>query len=247
MSTTQSRVDRQPAFVLHRRAFRETSMLLDLLTRDHGRVGGILRGARGPRRSQAGACQPLHGVLVSWSGRSELKTLLALEPSRVLHAIAGERLYAALYVNEILLRLLPANDPHPALFDAYAALLPALAGEAAIEPALRSFELLLLSELGYGLCFDHDSRSGAVLEPQAEYAFNPTAGFTLAEADHGQATYPGWVLFDIDRQDFSSPHTRRYAKRLMRAALAPLLGDKPLLSRGYFSVPSVTPAADSKI
>ena len=119
---------RQPAFVLHRRAYRESSLLLDLLTRDFGRVGAVVRGARGAGRGQGFCCQPLGALLVSWSGRGELKTLTAVERIGNAAEIGGERLYSALYVNEILVRLLPQHDAHPLLFDAYARLLAELPG-----------------------------------------------------------------------------------------------------------------------
>ena len=234
MSGAAARVDRQPAFVLHRRNYRETSLLLDLLTRDFGRVGVVARGARGARRGAGGACQPFQPLLVSWSGRSELKTLVSAEAVATAPAIAGERLYSALYVNEVLVRVLPQGDAHAQLFHAYAALLPELAGAADLEPRLRAFELLLLRELGYGLEFDRDCATGGVLEPAGAYLFQAAEGFSAAPADAQDRSYPGWALAEIGRGDFSRPQTRRYAKRLMREALAQLLGDRPLASRAYF-------------
>ena len=149
-------------------------------------------------------------------------------------AIAGERLYSALYVNELLVRLLPPHDAHSALFGAYAALLPGLAAAEDLEPLLRSFELLLLRELGYGMEFVHDSATGQVLEPAGHYLFSPDGGFHAAPEASDPRAYPGWALAQIGREDFSEPRTRRYAKRLMRQALAELLGPRPLHSRGYF-------------
>jgi DNA repair protein RecO (recombination protein O) len=234
MSGADARVDRQPAFVLHRRNYRETSLLLDLLTRDFGRVGAVARGVRGARRGPGASCQPFQPLVVSWSGRGELKTLSAAESAAAAPAIAGERLFSALYVNEVLVRTLPQHDAHGVLFDAYAGLLPALAAGEDIEARLRGFELLLLRELGYGLEFDRDAVSGALLDPAGNYAFTPCAGFSALREEPGPGGYPGWVLAEIGRADFSRPQTRRYAKRLMREALAELLGDRPLRSRAYF-------------
>jgi len=233
-SPTEMRVDRQPAFVLHRRAYRESSLLLDLLSRDFGRVGVVARGVRGARRGAGAYCQPFQPLVVSWSGRGELKTLTGVDGLGAAPAIAGERLYSALYVNELLVRLLPQHDAHGALFAAYAALLPELVTTPDLEPRLRAFELLLLRELGYGLEFERDSASGEVLEPAGHYAFKPTEGFRAARADDRARSYPGWVLAEIGREDFSDPQTRRHAKRLVREALAELLGDRPLRSRAYF-------------
>lgn len=227
------RIDRQPAFVLHRRAYRESSLLLDLLTRDFGRVGAVARGARGSGRGQRFCCQPLGALLVSWSGRGELKTLTAVERSGNAAEIGGERLYSALYVNEILVRLLPQHDAHPLLFDAYTRLLAELPGTANLEACLRGFELLLLKELGYGIEFDRDAANGAVLEPSGQYVYVPEQGFSSVAAG-AQHAYPGWVLEAIGRADFSDPLTRRHARQLVREAMALLLGERPLRSREFF-------------
>jgi DNA repair protein RecO (recombination protein O) len=229
------RIERQPAFVLHRRPLRETSLLLDLLTRDHGRVGVVARAARSGTRGLAQACQPFRPLLVAWSGRGELKTLARAELAGSAPAIAGERLYSALYVNEMLVRALATHDSHPAVFDAYARLLPALAQDE-VEPRLREFELLLLAELGYALEFRCDAMSGAVLEPAAHYAFAAGHGFVGVDAADASA-YPGSILAAIGSGDFSAADTRRYAKRLLREALAPVLGERPLRSREYFRSP----------
>jgi DNA repair protein RecO (recombination protein O) len=245
VSVADLRVDRQPAFVLHRRAWRETSLLLELLTRDFGRVGVIARGARGGRRGPGACSQAFQPLLVSWSGRTDLKTLTAAEAVSAAPAIVGERLYTALYVNELLVRLLLQHDAHRAVFDAYAGLLPALATAVDLEPLLRRFELLLLRELGYGMEFVHDSANGQLLEPAGHYLFSPEGGFRAAPAPADPRAYPGRVLAEIGRGDFSAPETRRYAKRLMREALAGLLGPKPLHSRGYFRARHASPAGET--
>lgn len=232
---TGTRIDHQPAFVLHRRSYRESSFLLELLSRDHGRVSAVARGMRGAKRHPCSGCQPLQPLLVGWSGRSDLKTLVSAESPGGANVLVGERLYSALYVNELLLRLLPTQDPHPALFDAYALLLVQLSGDQALEPLLRRFELLLLRELGYGLALDRDADNGGLLEPGADYRFDPAEGFRIA--DSAADSYPGRVLASIAREDFVDPETRRHAKRLLRSALAGLLGPRPLSSRRYFSRP----------
>jgi DNA repair protein RecO (recombination protein O) len=229
-----ARIDRQPAFVLHRRAYRESSLLLDLLTRDHGRIGAVARAARGNGRSSAGSLQPFQPLLVSWSGRGELKTLTGVERGGAAAPIAGERLFSALYVNELLVRALAPHDVHATLFDAYACLLPALAVAADAEPLLRAFELGLLRELGYALDFAGDAERGEVLEPAAMYAWEPGLGFLAAPGAPETHAYPGWSLAAIGRGDFSDPQTRRFAKRLLREALAPVTGERPLRSREYF-------------
>lgn len=228
------RTDREPAFVLHRRAFRETSLLLELLTRGHGRVTVVARGARRARGNAGSVYQPLQPLLVSWTGRSELKTLIAGERAGSNPEIRGRGLYSALYLNEILVRLLPHQDPHPRLFDAYACVLPRLAVSEDIEPDLRSFELLLLRELGYGLELGSLGSDGRVLEPEARYLFEPRQGLVEAVSAEDDRAYPGWVLKAMEEGDFSNPETRRCAKRLLRGIISGLLGEKPLMSREYF-------------
>ena len=229
------RVERQPAFVLHRRAYRESSLLLDVLTRDFGRIGLVARAARASKKGQGSLLQPFQSLLVSWSGRGELKTLVSVERAQMLPLVTGERLYSALYLNELLVRSLAPADPHPPVFDAYAQLLPGLAEEADHEPLLRDFELKLLRELGYALDFDYEGAGGDCLEPSASYAFDPDTGFVLqpAELDATHA-FPGWALLAMGQGDYSDVRTRRLAKRLLREALAAAIGERPLRSREYF-------------
>ena len=139
-----ARVDRQPAFVLHRRAYREGSLLLDVLTRDFGRIALVARAARASKKGQGSLLQPFQALLVSWSGKGELKTLVSVERSQMLPLVTGERLYSALYLNELLVRSLAPADPHLPVFEAYESLLPGLAEDPDHEPLLRNFELKLL-------------------------------------------------------------------------------------------------------
>lgn len=232
------RIERQPAFVLHARPYRESSLLLELLTRDHGRVGAVARSARASRKGLGSVLQPFQSLLVSWAGRGELKTLTAAERWHPLPPVSGERLFSALYLNELLLRALAPQDPHPPIYEAYAALLPGLADAPEIESLLRGFELGLLRELGYALdlCFEADT--GEVLEPQGSYVFDPGSGFLrLRGTDTAEDAYPGWALAAIAGADYGDPRTRALAKRLLREALVPVLGERPLRSREYFRRP----------
>ncbi len=229
------RVDRQPAFVLHSRAYRESSLLLDLLTRDFGRIGVVARAARGSRKGLGSLLQPFQSLVISWSGRGDLKTLTGADRAAFLPMVAGERLFSALYINEVLVRALAPQDPHAALFDAYAALLPGLAEAADHEPLLREFELLLLRELGYGVDLRFEASGGELLEPTAFYGFDPEIGFVSQppgiDATHA---YPGWAIVAMAAGDYADPVTRRLARRLMREALGSVIGERPLRSREYF-------------
>ena len=136
------RVDLQPAFVLHSRRYRDTSLIVELWTAEWGRVAAVARGARqGSRRSQRVALQAFQPLLVSWSGRGSLKTLTTRESAGAAVHLAGKRLYSGLYVNELLVRLLAHEDPHPELYTAYVSLLDALAERSDLDVQLRQFEI----------------------------------------------------------------------------------------------------------
>jgi len=230
-----ARVDRQPAFVLHRRAYRESSLLLDVLTRDFGRIGLVARSARASKKGQGSLLQPFQSLLLSWSGRGELKTLVSAERAQMLPLVTGERLFSALYLNELLVRALAPADPHLPVFEAYAGLLPGLATDADHEPLLRDFELLLLRELGYALDLGAEASYGECLEPEAFYAFDPATGFVQQpEGLDSTHAFPGWALLAIGQRDYADVRTRRLAKRLLREALAAAIGERPLRSREYF-------------
>jgi len=236
------RIERQPAFVLHGRAYRESSLLLDVLTRDHGRVGLVARAARASKKGQGSLLQPFQSLLVSWSGRGELKTLTSVERAQALPLISGERLFSALYINELLVRLLPKQEPENVLFAEYQALLQALAARAELEPLLRSFELLLLEALGYGLQLGHDMLSGEPLDPARCYALHEEGGFVASDADPlSRDCYTGATLLAMGRRDFREMGTRRVAKHLLRVVLQQHLGAHELHSRGLFRRPGKLP------
>ena len=156
------RVDLQPAYVLHSRPYRDTSAIIELFTPEYGRLSAVPRGVRrqSRRRSSSARSQPFSPLLVSFSGRAELKTLVASESAGQPHVLAGNSLFSGLYMNELLVRLLHRHDPHPELFAFYAATLKDLSAGAALEPVLREFELKLLDDLGYSFDFSVDAQTG---------------------------------------------------------------------------------------
>jgi DNA repair protein RecO (recombination protein O) len=242
MSKT-NKVERQPAYIVHRRAYRETSQLVDLFTRDYGRISAVRRGARG--RYGAGSAQPLQALLVSWTGRTDLKTLVAAERIDTGPMAQGERLYSALYINELLLRLLPPHAPFPALFERYARLIPTVLLAEDIEVPLRQFELALLAELGYAADLTRIAATGD--EPALEQYYVYQSGIGLVPAGRGdiEQAVRGDRLGEIAKGDFSDPETRRLAKRLMRERIAELLGGRPLLSRQLFQSRKRDPEASA--
>jgi len=171
------RVEQQPGFILHARAWRETSLLLEVLSRDFGRVGLVARGVRGARsRTPRALLQPLTPLNLAWTGQGELATLTAAEASGAPLMLVGEAVLCGLYLNELVTRLLPRSDPHPGIFVAYFATLQRLRAEAPHAWPLRRFERDLLAELGYGLVLEHAADTGMPLEANAHYAYRLDSG-----------------------------------------------------------------------
>ena len=217
-----------PAYVLHSRPYKETSALVDFLTPE-GRVRAVLRGARGKAGSLA---RPFSPLLLELRGRSELKSVARLESDGLAIWLQGQALYSGLYLNELLLRLLPAEDAHPGVFEHYSLTLQALATNPPLEPLLRAFEWRLLDELGYGFALDIDT-SGQPIACDGLYRLLPDAGLEPVEQLQ-PGLFQGGDLLAMAEADWSSPAALSAAKRLMRQALAPHLGGRPLVSRELF-------------
>ena len=231
------RVDLQPSYILHSRPYRDSSALLDVFTAEHGRISLVARGARRQTRkgSKTALLQPFTPLLLSFSGRSELKTLAAIEGAGAVIALRGERMFSAMYVNEVLVRLLHQNDAHPALFAAYSEVLQALVDSASPDTVLRKFELTLLYELGYSFDFDVDGSSGQPVCESRQYCYDPGCGMVAFQGgkESGSSSYTGADLLLMASGELDG-RVRPVAKRLLREVLAAHLGDKPLRSRDLF-------------
>jgi DNA repair protein RecO (recombination protein O) len=223
------RVHGEPAFVLHTIAWRETSLVVELLTRTHGRIACVAKGAKRPNSSLRGVLQAFQPLHVGYSGRHELRTLTAAEWLGGLAAPQGDGLLCGFYMNELLVRLLPRDDPHPALFDGYAQALVALGLGESLEATLRRFEWLLLREIGYAMDLRRDARDGPI-EADAHYCLLTGQGFVPADPDE-EGTYAGATLLDIAAQDYHSHRTLAQAKRLTRTVLARHLDGQSLKTR----------------
>jgi DNA repair protein RecO (recombination protein O) len=226
-----SRIERQPAFVLHQRPYRETSALLEVLTRDHGRVGLVARGLRGARpRFPRGVVVPLQALELDWLARGELGLLVAAEPVGTPMPIAGSALLSAIYVNELLVRLLPRHVPHPELVTRYARLLGDLChGEPASQGwALRRFERDLLGSLGVAPPLDRDA-AGHALDPDARYRLSPEAGaIAVGVAESRVETVSGRALLALADDAMPDREALEELRRTFRALIAHQLGGRPL-------------------
>ena len=245
-----SRVVLQHGFVLHHRAYRDTSVLLELFTSEHGRIGAVARGVRKEKSRWAAFLQPFRPLLLSWSGRGELVTLTGVEEDGPVVSFPMAAMPCGFYLNEIMLRLLQRHDAHPQLFSDYGEALQRL-GEpqsdtaTAQERILRRFEKHLLDELGYGLMLDHAADTGAALQPEQRYSYELERGPVAYNERSVSIPVSGATLLALGRLDLTDTQCLREAKRLMRTVLAHYLGDKPLHSRELFQR-NVRPAHDVK-
>lgn len=231
------RVALQPAYVLHRRAYRETSFLVELFSKEEGRVTVLAKGARQARASMQGSLQPFSPLLVSFAGRGELMTLSQAEPNGQVVSLQGDCLFAGLYLNELLVCLLQKWDPHPGLYMAYIQAITGLHQHGLEQKILRAFEKRLLEELGYGP-LPRLAQAGQVFDEDKYYRFVPEQGFVLcgpvSESGPASDWFLGKSLMAIAEENWEEGHCLSDAKRLARFLLAPLLGARPIYSRQLF-------------
>lgn len=232
----KQQIELQPALVLHSRAYRETSFIVELFTQDYGRIPVVARGVRS-RKTWQGLLQPFVPALISWSGKDELMALKDVEANGAPYWLTGRRLLSGFYLNELLMRLVHRHDPHPGLFHYYQTALHNLQTLANEEYALRLFEKQLLDELGYGLAWQQDTLTSEPIQADKFYQFNPEQGLLALDdnADYPVAAnkFTGRTLLAIANESLTEADLAD-AKRLMRLALASLLGDKPLKTRELF-------------
>jgi DNA repair protein RecO (recombination protein O) len=234
MSTRDaSRQDAQPAFVLHSYPFKETSLVVELFTRDFGRVAVVAKGARRPKSSLRGILLAFQPLLVSWSGKSELQTLVRAEWHGAYHPLKGLSLICGFYLNELLLKLLPRHDAHERLFATYTGTLDALDPEREPSAILRSFETELLRELGYAVTLDREADSGRAIAAEQRYTYVVERGPVPAEgpSERNGVQLLGQTLLDMQSGDYSNAMTQQQSKALMRALINHYLGDQVLHTR----------------
>jgi DNA repair protein RecO (recombination protein O) len=227
------RQDAQPAFVLHSYPFKETSLVVELLTRDFGRVAVVAKGARRPRSVLRGVLLAFQPLLVSWSGKGELHTLIRAEWHGGYHPLKGLSLICGFYLNELMLKLLARQDSHERLFDRYAGTLLELAAGGDHARILRAFEQSLLSELGYAVTLDRDVETGQPIAAEERYTYLLERGPVLAgpaPARNGVELL-GQTLLDMQSNDYRSATTLQQSKALMRLLINHHLGDQELHTR----------------
>lgn len=228
----------QAGYVLHSYPYQETSLIVEVFTREFGRVAMVAKGAKRPHSPLRSVLMPFHALTLDWSGRAELKTLRGAEWRGAFRLLAGRALICGFYVNELLLKLLHRDDPHDALFDAYAVTLQALHDAARARDhavVLRCFEKRLLSELGYGLILDRDAETRQPLLAERRYQYVLDRGPVVLDRGPGAGgsglELLGQTLIDMQDDNYASPMTQQQSKSLMRVLIGHYLGGQTLHSR----------------
>jgi DNA repair protein RecO (recombination protein O) len=227
----EHRVANQPAFVLHSYPYKETSLIVDVLTRDHGRVALVAKGAKRPHSRLRSALQTFQPLTIGWSGKSEVRTLTSAEWIGGLPPLEKAGLLCGFYLNELLVKLLARDDPHPALFDYYVATLNRLTHDEPAPIALRKFELALLKETGVAGDMTVCSSNSQQVEHDQLYVVDPELGPRPALASDRWPAVSGQTLLDMEREDYADSATQLQSKFLMRFLLAHHLGGMQLNTR----------------
>jgi DNA repair protein RecO (recombination protein O) len=227
---SDSRVDQQPGFILHSYPWRETSLILDVFTRDHGRMSLVARGAKRPGSQFRGLLNPFSPLALGWAGRGEIRNLLRAEWVGGLAPLRGDGLLDAFYLNELLVRLLARGDSHEELFLAYARALRALSLERGIaDQALHGFELDLLRETGVAPAFDRVA-DGSLVDAGGWYRVDPEHGVVHATPAAPDGVR-GEVLLGLARRDLPAVAAEPAAAALLRQLIGYHLRGKPLNTR----------------
>jgi len=223
--------DSQIAFILHNYPFSETSLVVEIFSQNFGRLALVARGARRPKSTLRGVLLAFQPLLLSWSGKSELRTLRRAEREGRALRLEGMALLCGFYLNELLLKLLPRDDPHEHLFANYQETLVALSSQKNLAIVLRRFEIRLLKELGYALALEHDAETGAVLKPDHHYRYVIERGPVLAYGANDESRFLGKTLLDMASDNYSDPLTVQQSKGLMRLLINHYLGNQTLHTR----------------
>jgi len=233
--------------VLHRRPWRETSLMVDVFSLNAGRVSVIARGANSAKSPLKAQLQPFQPLVLDWTGRSDLKTLTQTDVRPGPSLTRTLALYSGLYVNELLQRTLPMADPNPKLFAAYIDLLHELSGAIDVEPVLRRFEKAFAGELGYSFAWDQTTDTGETVATGHQYYYDPEQGILARPSETARLRgLSGETLQALARGDLESPDCRRVAKRVTRVLVDFLLQGRELNSRRLFSSHLSSPRGERK-
>jgi DNA repair protein RecO (recombination protein O) len=228
---TPRRVGPVAAYVLHQAAYRDSGRIVEVLTREQGRLSLFAHGVRRPKSGLAAALQPFQRLLVTWSGRGEAPTLTGAEIDARSPRLPAAQFMSACYVNELILKLTTRHDSHPELFDLYAQTLTHLADSEQASRTLRLFEKRLLDAIGFGLALTVTATDCRPIDPEARYHYQPQSGAAQAAADASGRVYSGAAMLALARETISDAGQLREVKPLLRAALDACLEGRALRTR----------------
>ena len=228
-----SKKENQNVYILHTYPFKETSLIVDILSKDFGRISVVAKGARRPRSSLRGLLLPFQGLQATWSGLQELKTLHSIEWSEAFLNIEGDSLICGFYLNELVMRMVPKDDPYPELFNYYHKTITSLTSKKYLNISLRCFELKLLQELGYKVSLNIDNQ-GVKIDPVKKYFYQADLGASLQRVNSSEIIVSGKTLIDMEANCYDDKVTEKESKQLMRYLINYYVGDKPLHSKKLF-------------
>ncbi len=232
-----SRMEGQAGWVLHRRPWRESSLLVEFFSHEQGRVGLVARAARSPRSPWRGLAEPFCPLVAAWTRRGEMGTLIDLESTDRRVALQGRALWCGLYANELVMKLIARDDPAPEVFHAYGDLLSGLGSGESMAGAVRRFELRLLAGTGVAPDLEHDAASGERIRADSLYHLDPEAGFSPTERA-GASVYRGDVILALASGRFDGPGIARSCRQLTRQLIDHQLAGRRLETRRLFENPS---------
>ena len=225
-----------PAYILHQRPFRETSVILDVFSEHYGRVSVLARGARQTKKRYLNPYQLFQPLLLSWRGRSELQTVTQVEVAAPAVLLRGNAALCGLYLNELLVRLVPSHEPEPSLFDSYQQTLQQLVQQPdSFEVSLRLFEKQLLVELGYGLQLEVETENSRPIETHLRYSYHFDRGLVLNLDNTDKNTISGRSIQHLQQETGFDAQSLQEIKQLMRTVINYYLGGRPLQSRTLFA------------
>ena len=233
MARQSTKQENEIVYVLHTYPFKETSLIVEIFSKVHGRISIVAKGARRPRSLVRGMLQSFQSLQATWLGQGEMKTLHSIDWCDALLQIEGDALICGFYINELLMRLLPKEDPHEKLFDFYHQTMELLSMKNHLSVTLRRFELKLLQELGYELPLLNDE-NGEPIKPNKIYNYEVAYGPSETKNSSEGVSLIGKTLIDMAGDDYKDPTTEMQSKQLMRYLIGHYIGEKPLNSKKLF-------------
>jgi DNA repair protein RecO (recombination protein O) len=229
--STKKRIQNQSAWILHHRPFSNSSMILEIMTSEYGRISLIAKGSRSAKSKFRGVLRPFMPLSISWFSRTNLGTLTEAEIQGAPISLAGDALISGYYINELLLKLLYKDDSHAEVFSLYSETIKKLSLTNRIAPLLRQFEIKLLELVGYALNLREVVDSQIPVDSLSYYEYKPEMGLVLVHNNEGAMTFLGSQIRSIQQQNFECEDTLRCANRLLKKIISYQLGGKKLMTR----------------